>query len=245
MSDSALPVATNLTPLKTDSGDYDPRVLTKLFDFSAAASYSGEFFMASMNDRLQFVQAVYLDNSLNSSSVTLLIGGTEQSITVQPYRQGVYPIFAITPMSYTISSAGNVVVTGLFLNMPVPFCEWGPDTLNSSSTITVTPVLNHGAAISRNLSLTLGGTAQNIMAVNAARKTFSIFNPSDATGQGIAAAESIFVSFTGAAGVDTGTSYEIVPAGSLSPADLGGFVPTGAISVNAATTAHNIVAIEG
>jgi hypothetical protein len=99
-----------------------------------------------------------------------------------------------------------------------------------------------GTYTSRNLALTTGGTAQNLMASNASRRKFYIQNPCTATGQGIAAVESIYISFTGAAGVNNGTSIEILACGSYE-SDAGP-ISTQAISVNAATTGHKIVAGE-
>jgi len=99
-----------------------------------------------------------------------------------------------------------------------------------------------GTYTSKNLALTLGGTAQTLMAANTSRKRFYIQNPCTATGQGIAAVESIYISFTGSAAVNNGTSIEILACGSYE-SDAGP-ISTQAISVNAATTGHKIVAGE-
>jgi len=99
-----------------------------------------------------------------------------------------------------------------------------------------------GTYTSRNLTLTLGGTAENLMASNTSRRKFYIQNPCTTTGQGIAAVESIYISFTGSAGVNNGTSIEILACGSYE-SDAGP-ISTQAISVNAATTGHKIVAGE-
>ena len=99
-----------------------------------------------------------------------------------------------------------------------------------------------GTYTSKNASITGGGTAQTLIASNASRRRFYIQNPCTATGQGIAAVESIYINFTTTAGVNNGTSIEILACGSYE-SDAGP-ITTQAISVNAATTGHKIVAGE-
>lgn len=105
----------------------------------------------------------------------------------------------------------------------------------------ITAVPATGTYTSKNASITLGGTAQVLIAANTSRKKVYIQNPCTATGEGIAAVESIYISFTGSAGVNNGTSIEILACGSY---ETEGVVSTQAISVNAATTGHKIVAGE-
>lgn len=93
----------------------------------------------------------------------------------------------------------------------------------------------------RSGSITLGGTAQTLAAINTARKRILIENPCTATSQGIATAESLFINFTSAAAANS-TSIELTSCGSY---DSGpGPVTTELISVIAPTTAHKWVAKE-
>lgn len=82
--------------------------------------------------------------------------------------------------------------------------------------------------------VTLGGTAQNAIASNGSRKGWCIQNPSDATKQGIATAESLWVKIGGTASATSGT--ELQPGAQVCNApeqkDLT------AVSVYGATTAH-------
>lgn len=93
------------------------------------------------------------------------------------------------------------------------------------------------------ISLTLGGTAQNIMASNATRKGCTIQNPATATDQGIATAENIYVNFGGTAAAAS-TSFELVPGQSISCSPLGIGTVTSAVSVVGATTNHKIIGVE-
>lgn len=243
MSDTSFPVANNLTPIKTDGGNYDPRALTHVFNFAAGGVTSPstfELFKQSEDDRLQFVQAVYIDNSLNASTFTLTLLGTQQNITAQPFTQGVYPAFAMTPLAVTATTAGNVAVSCLFLNMPVPYVVWGPSTPAGGST---SPIVN-GALTDRSGTLTLGASSQVIMPANATRKAFNIYNPSTAALQAIAVAESIFIKFGAAATID-GKSYEILPGGSFDSATFGNFVSNQTINLIATTIGHTFAASEG
>ncbi len=91
-------------------------------------------------------------------------------------------------------------------------------------------------------SMSVGGTSQTLAASNTNRRRIWIMNPSDAAGQGITTAESLYINFTTAAGVNNGTAIEINPGGWW---DSGiGPTTTEAITVNAATTGHVFIAKE-
>jgi len=99
-----------------------------------------------------------------------------------------------------------------------------------------------GTFTDRSGSMTTGGTSKTLAVTNSSRKRIYIENPSSAAGQGIAAAESLYINFTSNAGVDNGTSIELTPGGIF---DSGpGPVSTEQINVNAATTSHVFIAKE-
>jgi hypothetical protein len=81
-------------------------------------------------------------------------------------------------------------------------------------------------------TITTGGVAQDAMAVNSSRKFARLKNPDTAT-------EDLYYSFTGTASA----SSDVLHAGDEMIAVS--FVPTQALSVFAATTAHAFVAEEG
>lgn len=114
-------------------------------------------------------------------------------------------------------------------------------TVPVSGTITSGPLAV--TVTNDSLSLTLGGTAQNAIASNAARKACTIQNPLTSTDQGIATAESLYVNFGGAAAAAS-TSFVVLPGQSISCAPSGNTVITAAVSVVAATTAHKIIVVE-
>ncbi len=96
----------------------------------------------------------------------------------------------------------------------------------------------------RSGSISSGGTAQTAISANASRVHLVIQNYSTAALQGVAAAESLFVSFTGTALCSGGANtFEIPPGGSI---ETGGSTPvsTQAVSVCAASTGHLFAAGE-
>jgi hypothetical protein len=108
----------------------------------------------------------------------------------------------------------------------------------------VNTVAPQGTFTAQSGAMTAGGTSQTMMAANSSRKYLLIQNPATLTGQNIAAAESLFIRFgASAAGVNNGTSFEILPGGAFESA--GAFVSTEAVQVNATTTAHKWVSVEG
>lgn len=98
----------------------------------------------------------------------------------------------------------------------------------------VTSNTPRGTYTSRSGTVTTGGTSQQIMAVNANRKSIIIENP-------IAATETLFFNFTSAASTTT-DSIGLAPGGIYSPTN---FISTEAINVTATTTGHAFVAKEG
>ncbi len=101
--------------------------------------------------------------------------------------------------------------------------------------------VKQGTLTDRSGSITTGGAAQTLAAVNASRHYLLIQNPLSATTQGIATAESLFFNFTA-------TSVESEPSIELAPGDIftmeGSAISTELISVVAATTGHKWAAKE-
>lgn len=98
---------------------------------------------------------------------------------------------------------------------------------------------NTGAATSvattdKSGSIAAGGVAQAAIALNASRKGWCIQNPSSATAEGIAAAESLWIRVNGTAAPNVGT--EITPGNQVCNAT--GLIDPAAISVYAVTISH-------
>lgn len=214
-----------------------PQAAAVTLDFAVSTIFNLDLRAAFESGVFDYTQNVYIDNSANASTFTLLCLGTGQdgfSIVAQPQSQGIYPVsIPVGDSRFVATSAGAVEVPVVFYNCPMPIGTWGANTSAPPP---------RGAFINRSSAVVLGGTSQTLMAADATRTRFIIENPVTAVGQGIAAAESLYINFTSAAGVNDGTSFEVSPGGSF---DSGaGPVSTEKITVNAATTNHRYIAKE-
>jgi len=213
------------------------------FDFSLGPD---QLYQANLADiGMSMVQGVYINNSNNASSVAVAIGGAQQVLTLGPSQQGFFP--ALMPglnISLAASSAGLVTVPVLLLNFPVTVAIWSSSPIVTGSVTvsgSITSIPYTGAWTQRSAALTTGGVSQTLMAANAARKSFFVQNPATIAGQNVPTLESVFVDYNGAAGVDNGSSVEILPGGAIS---VGPLCTTQAITFVAATTGHRVIARE-
>lgn len=149
-----------------------------------------------------------------------------------------------TPISGYVYTIGSPAPALLDLNTG-SLCVTGTVTISPGSiTVSTTPLVI--TPTDRGGTITAGGTAQSLAALNASRKFLFVENPCTAAGEGgIAAAEDLFISVTGNATVNGAGNYaDLPPCGSASVA-YNGTVFTAAVTVNAATTGHRWSATEG
>ena len=216
------------------------QALPIVVDLTVNTAVDGSLEAAYESGVFDFPQSVFIDNSGNGSTLTLLFPGAGpvgQSIVVQANWQGIFPSSpAMGDPRFSVSSAGGVKIPITFYNVPMPYFSWGPITA------TATFATPQASFTDRSGSITTGGTSQQLAAINANRKRIIIENPASATGQNIATAESLFINFTTAAGVNNGTSIELIPGGTFDSGS--GPVSTQAITVNAATIGHVYIAKE-
>lgn len=229
-----------------------PKVPSELYipmDFSTTQTYS---LSANVQEGIRNVvgiegiQSVYIDNSLNATTLTLTMNDTGQNIVCPAYSQAIFPVFFLGfVLTFTATCVGGQFASVMFLNTREQAQIWAARS-TAAGTITVSgtvfTVPDGVSATSRNVSLSSNATTKQIMAANASRKRFILFNPSDAAGQGIALAEKLFWSEFNTLGYDNGSGYELSIGGSY---DSGaGPCFTGALYFNAATAPHNLVAVE-
>lgn len=216
------------------------RSLPIVYNFASAASFNDDLTVEMQMGEIDFVQSVYVDNSLNNNPLLIqFLYGPQQPLRIPALAQGIFPVIAAGQVKYTISTTqANVNVTLIFQNIPGEQMLWGPTTLNVTN---VNPA--QGTFTDRGGAMIAGGASQPLAPANALRKSIYIENPGTAAGQGIAAAESLYINFTAAAGVDNGTSFEIFPGGYWPPSSYN-TVTTEQINVNAATIGHRYIAKE-
>ena len=223
-----------------------PRAIFANFDFSGGSAVLN--LSAQMGDfGMSIVQTLFIDNSNNSSAASFTIGGTGQKVTCPPQTQAYFPCMMVGGnINIVGNSAGNVLVPVFLMNTYVDPMLWNTSnptvtgTVTVSGTVTTSPLT--AVYTNRSGSIAVGGTSQQLAAANGARRRLFIQNPATIAGQTIAAAESLFINFTTAAGVNDGVSIELQPGQSF---DTGqGPISTEVVNVNAATAAHRFIAKE-
>jgi hypothetical protein len=231
-----------------------PKSVSVPLNFALNASFLLDFTLAYLQTTMTVVQAVWVDNSLNASEVTISVDNTGQSIKVPPNAQGTFPVIAAIRPRITVASAGNVVVPTLWLNVPLPLAVWYPagggsisgtvdignvvtitGTVDIPGTVTVTGTVaveapSGAPAAGSAFAIVTGGTPVAVFTPNSILNAGYIVNP-------LAATESLFVDAVNPPGVAApganGTTVE------LQAGDQWEIGPnTGTVMANAVTAAH-------
>lgn len=107
------------------------------FNFSVQASYLVDGTLVQQLGRISVIQNLFIDNAGNSSNCVVTCQQTGQSVTAGPLTQGYYPILAVQPFKFTVTSAGstNFGVVIYAINVPIAPCVW-PAPANSASLLT-------------------------------------------------------------------------------------------------------------
>jgi hypothetical protein len=201
-----------------------PRSVPTLIDFSIASPFNLDLTFLEQMDKLEFVQTVYIDNSLNASSVTVQSLGTQQKVTCPPNAQGYFPLLVTQQPKFIISTAsGTPIVPIQFLNVAIPCMIW-------SSIIQAVSVGQTG--VDGSSTITLGGTAQPLFGGVVPVNGFTVVNPD--------AANVLWLNVGGTALANGSGSIPVPALGSYTTPDL--YRPEGAVSIVGANTAQKFTA---
>jgi hypothetical protein len=235
-----------------------PKIIPMSFDFSAAAGYAVNLLSQYQKKVISGVQCIYIDNSLNSSPVTLTFGTSNQKIICPPLTQGYFPVLMPNAPSMTIASAGGVVVPIDLINVPIqsqvwPISQWVPKFVAGALVVsdatldaTVVAIGTGGTAqgtvefaidaVRTDVSgvIAAGGDWQLLTAAAAGRQEFIIQNPQAAT-------ETLFFAWSLLMPVSTAGAMGLAPGEGFSDS-APGIVDTSNIWVMAATTGHSFTA---
>lgn len=208
---------------------FGPLCLPYVFNFTGAAAgglptISDDFYKEESGALIDKIQGVWIDNTNNPQAFILTLPQTGQQIEVAPGIQCIAPLFASTPLKFSGTCSGIGITQVIFLNVPVAPMTWGTVRGNMTD--------NSGV-------IAAGGVSQIALAPDMLRQRLYIHNPLTAAGQGIAAAESLFINFGAAATIAGGNSFEIQPGATF---DTGGgpLMPQN-IQIIAATVNHRYV----
>ena len=164
----AWPVAFGEYPVKGS------RSMPQTLDFSAENPVNINLTFEQESKRLEFVQALYLDNSANPATLSVSMKGTGQSISIPAGWQGYVPVLATADnCRISFSTAGTPLVPVQFLSFPVPLALW-PSSAGANSFI-------NGGSTGLDYSVNKPALAANLLAtvpVNPARADIEVQNQS-------------------------------------------------------------------
>lgn len=112
-----------------------PKGLPYTYDFSTDTAVSFDLQLENTNGIIQMVQSVYVDNSDNNAALTLRFTITGQRLVVPANSQGIWPVIAPLQTQITASTtpAADLRVHIILLNVPMPYTQWGPITVNTGA----------------------------------------------------------------------------------------------------------------
>lgn len=98
-----------------------------LFDFSPAAlvSIQRDYANEQMQGSIEFIQSMYIDNSLNASAVTFVWDGMQYKIVCKANFQGIWPVLVpIGRCGVTVTATNGVKVPVILFNVPQTYWNW-------------------------------------------------------------------------------------------------------------------------
>lgn len=231
--------------------------ITAVCDFSAtgipATGYSIDTTVFANKLQMKVVQTLYIDNSENDGYVEVFNPLFNQAFSLPPGWQGYFPILAalISGSKFQVTSTGNQVANIILLNSLFPLASWAatvtPPSVGQPQTVAdpildatvqnnrqnVTSIEAQATGVDISGTITVGGTAQLLVAANPNRRGIFLQNidPADAEG--------LWFGFT--AGITPGApgSYGLAQAANVNyPGGSFQGVISNAIYVVAATTGH-------
>lgn len=76
-------------------------------------------------DKIEFIQSVFIDNSLNAAALVLSNTMSNQSVICPPLAQAYLTVLAPNPAKFVVTSTTtNLVIPIHFLNFPVAMLVW-------------------------------------------------------------------------------------------------------------------------
>lgn len=88
-----------------------PCAVNVALDFTAVDNVSGDLALEQSSGTLEYVQSIFIDNSLNTKSLSITFSGLGYKITVKAGQQGLFPV--VIPngtVSWRAQSVGAAVL---------------------------------------------------------------------------------------------------------------------------------------
>lgn len=95
-------------------------------DFTAGDNVVGDLALEQSQGVIEYVQSIWIDNSLNTKSLSIIFSGMQQKITVKAGQQGLFPVLAaVGRFGWSAQSIGAaVVVPTIMMNQEVTPFLW-------------------------------------------------------------------------------------------------------------------------
>jgi len=106
-----------------------PRALEYVISLPGSGRFEDDLWEEMSRQEIAFIQTIFIDNSQNPGTFQITFQGTNrgQTIVVQPFHQGYYPVSApIGSLRFVAVGNGNTLVPVIFYNCACPYFDWGP-----------------------------------------------------------------------------------------------------------------------
>ena len=136
-----------------------PATLSVDFDFSIQTTYVIDFNQQLDVKDIEFVQGIYVDNSLNSAALSITNSVTKQKLIWPAFWQGYQPFLWADRSSITVTCADNTQTDTWvqFLTMPTQPVMW--DSRSSSGTIAANVTIVNPLSVSGNVKVDIAESA--------------------------------------------------------------------------------------
>lgn len=101
-----------------------PKALPFIMDFSAFSEFDIDLTQQYQQGQFTTLQAIYIDNSANGSTLTVTVNGTGQTIVAPKNSCGYYILLMPQPPKLAITTAGVVKVYVSLMNFYIPPYVW-------------------------------------------------------------------------------------------------------------------------
>lgn len=93
-------------------------------DFTAQQQYVFDLTAIQQQAKLSMVQTIYVDNSLSSTPISLVMANSYQRITIPPFSQAYVPVVLTNKIAVTFQSASGLVIPIIALNIAMNATVW-------------------------------------------------------------------------------------------------------------------------
>jgi hypothetical protein len=106
------------------------RVIPYHLDFTNVAVIQQDITEEILASEIDFIQSIYIDNSLNASTISFRFTGPLTQgyfITAQPFTQGWYPVCVPKgKITFAANTTQGIAIDIQLVNVAMPYFTWGP-----------------------------------------------------------------------------------------------------------------------